>query len=1143
MAVYRDRKVMVRSMFCKIVALSIILTYTIVAEAGVVHEEKFEKSFSSRGVSMLVIKNIAGDIRLSSWDRPEVLVKAVKKVRADNDEQAREYSEMFETKIERLEGKIEITTEKTSGITGIRLWATAKVPSVDYDISLPAEIDLDIDATSGSVHVTGNRGKEKIKTIDGDIELRNIAGSVSAKTVDGNIYAEVLFDSQSSFSTVDGSIDIHIGDEFAVPISARTFSGSINVTIPEGFSADVDASALSGRVTCDFPLEGWMKGRSLRGEIFGGGPLLKLRAISGNIAIRPSGTQAEAIPGAELERVPVEWIPGEEEERPPEELEIPRAEAIKTLDPPVIDGRLDDECWRNARRIEGFVWADGIEKPHEPTEAYLLWDDRNLYIGIKCYESHMDTIKISNTKTDHEVWDDDMVQIFIDTTPDTEEHYYHIAVNPIGTVFDQEIDRADVAKRKTEKSGLGVKWNSDGLFDTDMRSESWSVEAGIPFSALKAKPEGGDAWRFNLYRVEQRRGEYTYWSPTYASEKWPHVPARFGELVFITLRLIPETLPERPAPSEEALTIAKITVEGNDRIPQEEILEALSLKPGDLADVDVLSQAKLRLESLRWFQSVGMDLTENDKGVDLAVKVREKGIISPSEVQIRGSVLFTEEQITDYFNFEPVKTTTEDVDIKCRLIEGLYKAKGYEMATANSSVISNALVVNIDEGHIDEIKVRGNKKIRTKDIMGSLDLEPGMPYKRSEIDNAVHTMKTRLPYFRRVHWKSGRIDGELNVVYIDVEEADLIRADHYPIGEFNRVHGLQLGMGAELKSIYGGAKGYCKFSYGFSSRIWNYQFGLEKSWFRRHRSAVGIDVHRLTDTNDQELVSDLEHFIAEAILGEAWRDFYQREGYELNFGQKLTPSNEFGLRYRDDEYTSLEKTNDWSVLNLSGSDDDWYEDFRWASRTSVHTRERYRVEHEKYKPENPPIEEGAMRSLIAEYTIDTRNSKKDPSSGWLNTFSAEYAGERLGGDFDFALYQANIRRYNRLSGNQFFAFRVKAGTTDRELSPLHPRKFYLGGIGTLRGYRFKDFIGDKMVLINAEYWIMSDWPPGTRGLGIVFFVDSGYAWPYESEMNVDDMKTDIGIGFQLGGLRVNLASPVREKVKETIFSVRIARMF
>ena len=1098
------------------IALSI---YTMAAEAEMTQEQRIEESLPSDGVSLVTVKAVNGNVRLSAWERPEVLVKTVKKVRADTNEKAQEFLNKVEVRIERVEDRIEIETKQPRLLTRLKRVNI----SLEYDIFIPEDMELGITARDGSVYVVGSRGKEKLNTVSGNIELRNIAGSVSARTVSGNIYAEILFDAESSFVTIDGSIDIRIGDDFSVPVSARTVSGSINVIIPEGYPTDVDASSLSGTVSCEVPFDGSIEGRSLRGKIFGGGPSMKLNAVSGNIAI----VRAIDAPPEQPTEVAVA------------DDKLPGAEAVKTPAAPVIDGRLDDECWKGAGKIRDFVSADGIEPADEPTEAYLLWDDKNLYIGVKCYESRMEAIAISTTENDEAgIWSDDNIQIFIDPAPDPKGEYYHISVNPIGAMYDQKADGDFAEKRWGNRSGRGIEWSSDGIFDTDIRGNFWSVEAAIPFSAMEADPGKGDVWRFNLYRVEQYREEHTYWSPTYNLEDWPHVPSRFGGLMFIIEKPAEEMPPEQPVPPEEALTISGITIEGNEKISQEEIMEALQLEPDALPDVDALSQAKSRLMALGWFRDVEMELTESDKGIDLVVRVTERNIISPSEVEIQGADLFTKQQIIDYFSLTAGRITMHEVKVKCKLIEKLYKDRGYDMAAVSCSVISDALIIDINGGLIDKIVITGNKRISDEDILDALDTKVGMLYRRDEVDDAIRIMEDRLPYFSEVDWEPERTDDGLNVIRIRVEEDTGFKIRTDTVGDFNRVHGLRWGLKTEQESRYLGLEGALEFSYGFSSEIWNYQFAMEKSWFRRHRMSIGIDVHKLTDTNDWELVSDAEHVIAELILGEAWRDFYQRKGYELNFGQRLTPSTEFGIRYRDDKYKSLEKNNDWSLLDRSYEDDEWSDDFRWTGgrETRIRPGEGVEDDDDKQKPDNPPIMEGKMRSLIAEYTIDTRNSEK-PTNGWLNTFSVEHAG--LSGDFDFNLYKASIRRYNRLGGNQYLFLRVKAATTDRALSPSHPRKLYLGGIGTLRGYWFKEFSGDKMMLINAEYWIMTNWPPG---IGVVFFVDSGYAWHYKVKTDLDDMKTDIGIGFQLGALRVNLASSVGED-RETIFSARLARMF
>ena len=575
MAVIKIQKVTNFTMLNKMLAILIImLMYIMVAEAEVPREPYMEKSFPSDGISLVVVKNANGNVKVSSWERPEVLVKVFKSIETDD---SQSYGESG-IGIEKIEGRIEITNKITPEIQ-------PRVP-MNFDIFIPEHLELDIEAVSGSINVSGIRSKGKMTTINGNIELKNIVGSVSASSVQGNIYAEIFFDAPSKFATISGSVDIRIGDEFSVPISVGSISGSINVTIPEGFSANLDAATKSGNVSCDLSVDGSVEKRSLHGSIYGGGPTMGLKTISGNIAIRASESEMETT----YEQAEVEGESEEEEQL--EVQEVPFAETVRTLDPPVIDGKLDDECWKKAGLIDNFVWANGSDKPHEPTEVYLLWDDQNFYIGVKCYESRMDAIKIFNTENDNQSWDDDNVQFFIEPTPDTPMDYYHITVNPIGVVVDQQLNENNVKRNWTSESANSFRWNMDGLLETDMQRNFWTIEAAIPFSALKAEPEEGDVWRFNLHRIEQRKKEYTYWSPTYASDEWPHIPERFGELVFTVVQPVKITPPEQITPSEEALTISHITIEGNNKVSQDEILGALGLKPGDL----LITEGQMLLE-------------------------------------------------------------------------------------------------------------------------------------------------------------------------------------------------------------------------------------------------------------------------------------------------------------------------------------------------------------------------------------------------------------------------------------------------------------------------------------------------------------------------------------------------------------------
>lgn len=1063
-----------------------------------------ERSYPIESAETISIKALNGNVKIFAGEKEEVLIRILLKDIV-TEQKENEINRLL--KVENKGKKIEIEFGNKADIYR------------DYELFLPENMFIEVKAFNGSIQIAGIKGKINMEAMNGNIEILDVVGSISAKSLNGNIVAKILLDGQSDFTTANGSIDILIKDNYSAPLSARTATGTINLTVPQGYSADIDAVSVSGSIYCDIPMEREDKPRpafsmgGLKGKIFGGGPSLKLATISGNIDIK--------LDRRDITFQSTQLIPSVHKEEL-NTYELPILEAPKTLNPPVIDGKLDDICWKNAAKIEDFVFGDGVGKPVEPTFAYITWDDRGLYIGVICHESNMENISISTTERDKWLWDDDNVQVFIDPSPESETDYYHISITPIGTIFDNEISRAEPERRIHKQSKLGERWNFEGAIDTDIRDNLWTIEMSIYFSSfMRPKPTEGAIWRFNLYRMEQRLAEYTYWSPVFTMEQWPHFPKYFGKLILSGATKVAEP---QALVSDTSLKITNIIVEGNSKISQESIMNASNLKIGDIANYDNLSRAKLRIESLGWFQNVAMDIIENDEGKVVIIKVIEKEIITPIDIRVEKTTIFKVDQIKDYFNFTPTMTTKQDINIKCKLIEKLYKSRGYDAVSVNCSFSSDVLIVGIDVGYIDKIEIRGNKKISDKEILKNLNLSQGVPYERKNIEKEINNLKHRLPYFKKITWQSERSDEGLNILYIDIEEGNLVKFDADGLGEFNRVHGLQLGMKSELRSGYWGSKSYFSFGYGFSSEIWNYQFGLEQTLFKEHKSTFGAEIHKLTDTNDHEIISDAENFIAEAILGEAYRDYYQREGYELRFNQSILPFVSAGIKYRDDEYTSLKKTNNWSLLNRSYRNEDYDE--------------------EKYKRDNPQIDDGRMKSVIGEFIIDTRNSKEDsPTSGFMSTLSVERAGNGLGGDFDFTIYQANIRSYNRISENQFIFLRIKTGVSNCEL-PLQ-RKFYLGGIGTLRGYPFKEFEGDKMALINAEYWLTIG---HGAGIGTSIFIDSGYAWRYGEEMLISDLRTNVGFGIMLGslssgGLLFNAAWPVEEGKVEPIFSLRLARTF
>ena len=115
--------------------------------------------------------------------------------------------------------------------------------------------------------------------------------------------------------------------------------------------------------------------------------------------------------------------------------------------------------------------------------------------------------------------------------------------------------------------------------------------------------------------------------------------------------------------------------------------------------------------------------------------------------------------------------------------------------------------------------------------------------------------------------------------------------------------------------------------------------------------------------------------------------------------------------------------------------------------------------------------------------------------------------------------------------------------------------FDLGGISTLRGYDYKAFTGDRMLLGNIEYqidWDRLDWAPYIPILGefnLILFADAGLAW-YKNKkdfgkLKVDDLFSNIGIAFTNddGSFRLNIAKRTDRATDAVKITFRISRPF
>ncbi len=109
------------------------------------------------------------------------------------------------------------------------------------------------------------------------------------------------------------------------------------------------------------------------------------------------------------------------------DLEIPVLTA-----PPKIDGLLDNPAWQRAAVLENFTQFEPQEgaPPSEKTIGYIAYDEQNLYLAFRCFDSDPNAVRACLAQRDM-VRGDDGVTIYLDTFNDKKRAFV-FEVNPRG---------------------------------------------------------------------------------------------------------------------------------------------------------------------------------------------------------------------------------------------------------------------------------------------------------------------------------------------------------------------------------------------------------------------------------------------------------------------------------------------------------------------------------------------------------------------------------------------------------------------------------------------------------------------------------------------------------------------------------------
>ena len=185
---------------------------------------------------------------------------------------------------------------------------------------------------------------------------------------------------------------------------------------------------------------------------------------------------------------------------------------------PVIDGKLDDECWKRGTWAGDYTQWKPNEgaKPTYPTELNIQYDDKNLYIAFRAHDNEPDKVHRFAGVRDENVGD--MVGVTFDSY-----HDYRTGFEFTITAWGQKIDLV-----LFNPENWDFNWNAVWKGKVGMEDSAWVAELEVPLSQLRYSNEDEQVWGMHTWRWIDRVQEESNWERQ--SRTGPGMLYNFGEL-------------------------------------------------------------------------------------------------------------------------------------------------------------------------------------------------------------------------------------------------------------------------------------------------------------------------------------------------------------------------------------------------------------------------------------------------------------------------------------------------------------------------------------------------------------------------------------------------------------------------------------
>ncbi len=501
--------------------------------------------------------------------------------------------------------------------------------------------------------------------------------------------------------------------------------------------------------------------------------------------------------------------------------------------------------------------------------------------------------------------------------------------------------------------------------------------------------------------------------------------------------------------------ITKIEVKGNNLISDSEILSQVKVQIGDSVYQEKLQQDMQGIYNLGYFNNIKVHFQNHQNGINLIFQVFENPVLY--KINFVGNKVISTNKLRDLLAIK----TGEILDINqlksgVKRINEYYEEQGYVFSKVAGSKIKSkdTLSIDINEVKLNKIYLEGNEKTKDFVINKSISLEEGEVFDLNRLHSDMRELYN-LGYLKNIEpsFQSGP-NGSVDMV-LNIEEKEKYNSVFFGGGYKN---GWLAFIKLERKNLFGmGQKLKLDGEFGFDKNL--YEFSYINPWVFKTDTSLETELYNTQeeDENEKEV---------------------NKKGGNLTLGRKLFKDTRAYVT------ANYEQSNYYELVDKDATEDS---------------------EKFSYKEED-------NRSITYKLVRDARDNIFTPRKGSRQELSVEKTG--FGGDADFTKYRLESRNYLPASKDNAWAFRVKAGLSQGELSDVEEYK--LNQI--VRGYNQayyegennpneNGFKGNAILAANLEYRFKI--VDNVTGLT---FIDAGRTFT-DNNLNLNNLHYTYGVGL------------------------------